>query len=151
MVSRVEAVSKRLWSLSLIMSILMLIATYVYTDIVAQLGINPGLVPIASMVALLLAGYFINRKRYGWSFAMTGIAIALTVATTFLIMFPRVMISTTNPAYSLTIYNASSSAYTLQVMSIVALIFVPIVLAYQAWTYYVFRQRVKADPKVLTY
>ena len=57
-------------------------------------------------------------------------------------MFPRVMVSSTNPAYSLTVYNASSSHYTLTVMSIIALIFVPIVLAYQGWTYYMFRKRI---------
>jgi cytochrome d ubiquinol oxidase subunit II len=61
------------------------------------------------------------------------------------------MISTLNPAWSLTIYNASSSPYTLQVMTVVALIFTPIVLAYQAWTYWVFRKRITADPKTLTY
>ncbi len=63
-------------------------------------------------------------------------------------MFPRVMISSTNPAWSLTIYNASSSQYTLTVMSIVALIFVPIVLAYQGWTYYMFRKRVTTTSRV---
>ena len=52
------------------------------------------------------------------------------------------MVSSLDPAYSLTIYNASSSAYTLRVMSIVALIFVPIVLVYQGWTYWIFRKRV---------
>ena len=65
--------------------------------------------------------------------------------------FPNVMISSTNPAWSLTIYNASSSQYTLTVMSIVALIFVPIVLAYQGWTYWMFRKRVVADKKSLVY
>jgi len=52
------------------------------------------------------------------------------------------MVSSLNPDWSLTIYNASSSPYTLQVMSIVALIFVPIVLAYQGWTYWIFRDRI---------
>jgi cytochrome d ubiquinol oxidase subunit II len=66
-------------------------------------------------------------------------------------MFPRVMVSSTDPAYSLTIYNASSSQYTLTVMSIVALIFVPIVLAYQGWTYYMFRKRISSDKKTLIY
>jgi cytochrome bd ubiquinol oxidase subunit II len=60
-------------------------------------------------------------------------------------MFPRVMISTLNPDWSLTIYNASSSPYTLQVMSVVAAIFVPVVLLYQGWTYWVFRKRVSRD------
>ena len=61
------------------------------------------------------------------------------------------MISSTNPDYSLTIQNASSSPYTLQVMSVVALIFVPIVLAYQGYTYWVFRKRVSTDTKTHTY
>ena len=61
------------------------------------------------------------------------------------------MISSTDPAFSLTIYNASSSPYTLGVMSIIALIFVPVVLAYQIWTYWVFRKRVKSEPDKLIY
>jgi cytochrome d ubiquinol oxidase subunit II len=65
-----------------------------------------------------------------------------SVATFFLTLYPRVMISTLKPEWSLTIHNASSSPYTLTVMAIVAVIFVPIVLVYQGWTYYVFRQRV---------
>ena len=75
----------------------------------------------------------------------------LTQIAFFTLMFPRVMISSTNPAWSLTIYNASSSQYTLGVMSIVALIFVPIVLAYQGWTYYVFRKRITTKKSSLVY
>ena len=56
-----------------------------------------------------------------------------------------------DPAYSLTIYNASSSQYTLTVMSVIALIFVPIVLAYQGWTYYMFRKRISNDKNSLVY
>ena len=77
--------------------------------------------------------------------------LVLTQISFFMLLFPRVMISSTNPDYSLTIYNASSSPYTLQVMSIVALIFIPIVLAYQGYTYWVFRKRVSTDTKTLTY
>ncbi|HEY6018483.1 MAG TPA: cytochrome d ubiquinol oxidase subunit II, partial [Candidatus Paceibacterota bacterium] len=55
------------------------------------------------------------------------------------------------PAWSLTIYNASSSQYTLGVMSVVALIFVPLVLAYQGWTYYVFRKRISTHKQALVY
>jgi cytochrome d ubiquinol oxidase subunit II len=58
-------------------------------------------------------------------------------------LFPNVMVSSLDPAaWSLTIYNAASSAYTLRVMSIIALIFIPVVLAYQAWSYYIFRKRI---------
>ena len=66
-------------------------------------------------------------------------------------LYPRILISTLSPDWSLTITNAASGFYTLKVMTIVAAIFVPIVLAYQAWTYWVFRKRVEAGPEKLTY
>ena len=103
--------------------------------------------PIAAFAAILLTGYFVYRKQNGWAFAMMGVHLALTLAACFQIMFPRVMISSIDPAFSLTIYNASSSPYTLKVMSIIALIFLPVVLAYQGWTYWVFRKRVETKPE----
>ena len=133
------------------MVLLLAITTYVYTDISTKIGVNPGIMPIASVVVLLLTIYFINRKMEGWAFISTGVHIVLTQIAFFTLMFPRVMISSLNPEWSLTIYNASSSQYTLTVMSIVALIFVPIVLAYQGWTYYMFRKRITADKQTLVY
>jgi cytochrome d ubiquinol oxidase subunit II len=115
------------------------------------LGVDPGITPIASYLALLLTIFFINRKKEGWAFIMTALHIVLTQVAFFLLMFPRVMISSTNPGFSLTIFNASSSQYTLSVMSIVALIFVPIVLAYQGWTYYMFRKRISAKKESMIY
>ena len=76
----------------------------------------------------------------GWAFIGTAVTIAMAVATYFIVLFPNVMPST-NQAYNLTIENASSTDYTLKVMTIVALIFTPIVLIYQGWTYWVFRKR----------
>ena len=64
-------------------------------------------------------------------------------------LYPNVMISTIDPAFSLTIYNASSSPYTLRIMTIVVLIFVPLILLYQGRTYWIFRKRVKAKPQSL--
>ncbi|MCE7904308.1 MAG: cytochrome d ubiquinol oxidase subunit II [Anaerolineae bacterium CFX3] len=148
---RAIAFSKKLYIAAVVVATLLLIATYFYTDIRTKLGIDPGITPIASFVALLVAIYFINRKMEGWAFVMTALHIVLTQVTFFTLMFPRVMVSSLNPDWSLTIYNASSSQYTLTVMSVVALIFVPIVLAYQGWTYYMFRKRVSADKKSLVY
>lgn len=148
---RVHQLSKKLYVAAVAITTVLLVATYFYTDITSKLGVNPGIIPIASFVALLVTILFINRKMEGWAFVMTALHIVLTQATFFLLMFPRVMISSTDPAYSLTIYNASSSQYTLTVMSIVALIFVPIVLAYQGWTYYMFRKRITADKQHLVY
>jgi len=148
---RAHSFARRFWLVQVVLTLALLISTYFFTDILDQLGVNPGVVPITGFVTMLLTGLFLNRKMIGWAFAMTGATVALTLTTAFMIMYPRVMISTLNPDWSLTIYNASSSPYTLQVMTIVALIFTPIVLAYQGWTYWVFRKRVSADTKSLTY
>ncbi len=148
---RARLLSKKLYTGAVVLTTLLLIATYIYTDIRTKLGINPGITPIASYAALLVTIYFINRKMEGWAFISVAAHIVLTQVTFFMLMFPRVMVSSLNPEWSLTIYNASSSQYTLTVMSIVALIFVPIVLAYQGWTYYMFRKRISTDKKTLVY
>ncbi|MBK8986087.1 MAG: cytochrome d ubiquinol oxidase subunit II [Chloroflexi bacterium] len=132
----------RVWPVAVVLVALAIIGTYLSTGIVASLGVNPGIEPIAGMIALLSAGYFIRKKQNAWAFVMTGLTIVLIVMTAFMIMFPAVMVSSTDPAYSLTIYNASSTPYTLRVMTIIALIFVPIVVGYQAWSFWVFRERI---------
>ena len=73
------------------------------------------------------------------------LALALTTVGFFAGLFPRLMVSSIHPAYSLTIENAASSPYTLSVMTVVACIFVPIVLLYQLWAYHLFRGRVTAQ------
>jgi cytochrome d ubiquinol oxidase subunit II len=148
---RVHAMSRKLYIAAAITTTLLLIGTYFYTDITTKLGVDPGVIPVASYIALLTTIFFINRKSEGWAFIMTALHIVLTQVAFFLLMFPRVMISSLNPDWSLTIYNASSSQYTLTVMSIVALIFVPIVLAYQGWTYYMFRKRITTKKESLVY
>jgi cytochrome d ubiquinol oxidase subunit II len=91
----------------------------------------------------LLGGLYANLKgREGWAFGLLGGTMVGVVVTLFAALFPNVMPSTTNPAYSLTIENASSTAYTLSIMSRIALCTLPLVLAYQAWTYWVFRKRI---------
>ncbi|MGB0102476.1 MAG: cytochrome d ubiquinol oxidase subunit II [Nocardioides sp.] len=80
--------------------------------------------------------------REGWAFAGTFVCIALAVGGLFVALFPDVMPSTTDAAYSLTTTSASATDYTLTVMTVVAAIFVPIVLCYQAWTYWIFRRRI---------
>ena len=77
----------------------------------------------------------------GWAFAGTAATIALAAATLFTTLYPNVLPSTTDPAFSLTTVNAASTAYTLKIMTWVAVIFTPIVLLYQGYTYWVFRSR----------
>ncbi|RFA08894.1 cytochrome d ubiquinol oxidase subunit II [Subtercola boreus] len=91
----------------------------------------------------LVAGWLANqRKAEGWSFTFLAATIAFAVLSLFVSLVPDVMPATNDPANSLTIANASSSGYTLTLMSWVALAFVPLILGYQAFTYWVFRKRV---------
>ncbi|MFB4354720.1 cytochrome d ubiquinol oxidase subunit II [Microbacterium sp. LS_15] len=93
-------------------------------------------------VALLAAVGLSLVRRDGWAFFAGMVTVMLAVVMLFAALFPYVMPSTIDPAYSLTIANASSTRYTLEIMSWTALIATPLVLAYQAWTYWVFRKRV---------
>jgi len=138
---KAQATARRLWLVVVLVLLALLAATYFATDIYQRLGFNPGVVPLTGMVSILLTGFFLRKMRQGWAFVTTALAIAFSLVTAFLILYPRVMISSINPLYSLTIYNASSSPYTLQVMTVVAIIFVPLVLVYQGWSYWVFRKR----------
>jgi cytochrome d ubiquinol oxidase subunit II len=151
MAQKARQIATRFWPIVVGVLLIFLVATYIYTDILAHLGVNPGVIPVAGIATILLAGYFIRRDFNGWAFVMTSVTIAFSLVTMFMILYPRVMISSLNPAWSLTIENASSSPYTLTVMTVIALIFVPIVLAYQGWSYWVFRQRIEGKPEQLTY
>ena len=81
-------------------------------------------------------------RRDGWAFAGTAAAVGLLVLMLFVALFPDVMRSSLDPAWSLTTTNAASTPYTLKIMSWVALVFMPIVLLYQGWSYWVFRRRI---------
>jgi cytochrome d ubiquinol oxidase subunit II len=141
--------ARKLWVVTAVALLALLIATYFATDIRQKLGFDPGVVPIFGMAATLAAGYFIRKQREGWAFLMVALSIAFAIVTLFLILYPRVMISSLDPSYSLTIFNAASTPYTLRVMTIVAVIFVPIVIVYQAWSYWVFRKRLKSDTRLV--
>ncbi|MFG3688526.1 cytochrome d ubiquinol oxidase subunit II [Micromonospora sp. NPDC047740] len=101
-------------------------------------------VVLAAGAALaLLGGVAAARvRREGWAFTGTAVAIGLAVATLFAALFPNVLPSTLDAAGTLTASNAASTPYTLKIMTWVAVVFTPIVLAYQGWTYWVFRKRI---------
>ena len=101
-------------------------------------------------VALLAGVAATLRGREGWAFAGTAVTLVAAVATLFGDLWPNVLPSSTSAAYSLTVNNASSAHYTLVVMSWVAIIFTPIVLGYQGWTYWVFRKRLTSSDIPIT-
>ncbi|CAA22218.1 MULTISPECIES: cytochrome d ubiquinol oxidase subunit II [Streptomyces] len=109
----------------------------------ADSGDAKSLVALVVAVAALVAALMANQAgREGWSFALSGVTIVAAVAMLFLTLFPNVMTSTLNADWSLTVTNASSSAYTLKIMTWLAVIATPVVLLYQGWTYWVFRKRI---------
>ncbi|MCU4182869.1 cytochrome d ubiquinol oxidase subunit II [Acidiferrimicrobium sp. IK] len=101
-------------------------------------------VAVALVLAVaVLASVVANQRRMeGWAFAASAVAALGLPVFVFASLWPDVIPARNNSAWSLTVHNASSSHYTLVVMTVVALIFTPVVLAYQAWTYWVFRARV---------
>jgi cytochrome bd ubiquinol oxidase subunit II len=120
---------------------LVLLAFVIWTHSIAGKGLLPNPVEIAGVLAMLSASWLIADDREGWGFAATTIAVALTVLSIFSELYPRLMVSSTSPAYSLTIHNTASASYPLKVMTVVVVILLPIVLIYTAWSYYVFRRR----------
>ena len=110
-------------------------------------GLLPAVIPAAlAALAALAAVVLTRRRREGAAFAATAATMALLVLTLFIGLFPNVLVSDPTVANSLTVDNASSSDYTLKIMTVAAAIVTPVVLAYQAWTYWVFRARLTAAP-----
>jgi cytochrome bd ubiquinol oxidase subunit II len=120
----------------------LLAATFLVWTLVAHFSVW-GFILSALAAVSLIAGLVANLfKREGISFTLLVVTIITAVGSLFAALFPNVFPSSIDPAFSLTIENASSSQYTLTVMTWVAVFMIPLVLAYQTWTYWVFRKRV---------
>jgi cytochrome d ubiquinol oxidase subunit II len=106
---------------------------------------------LLAIIAILAAVWLVYAHRDGFAFTATAVTMASCILSIFVGLYPNVMVSSTNPAYNLTVHNTASNPYSLDAMTIIVLIFLPLVLAYQSWTYYVFRRRVSRDqfvPKI---
>ena len=106
----------------------------------------PPVLPAVLGIGALAGAVILVGRRSGWAFAMTALAIGLSIATIFTGLYPRVLVSSPDFANSLTVSGASAAHYALSVMTVVAAIFTPLVLLYQGWTYHVFRARVGRSP-----
>jgi cytochrome d ubiquinol oxidase subunit II len=148
---RVKKLSGKIWIAVVVLTVIFLIWTYFATDILNNPGFD-GMIPaLLAAIALLAYGWFLRQGKEGITFICGGLVIILATVMVFSGLFPNLMVSTLDPAYNLTIYNASSSPYTLKVITIVAAIFIPIILAYQGWTYWIFRKRLSPDSSDLHY
>ncbi|MFC8268186.1 cytochrome d ubiquinol oxidase subunit II [Streptomyces cinereoruber] len=134
---RARALALKLGLVTAAVALLFLIWTQVHTGDASSF-----VAMVIAVMALVGAIAAIRAGREGWSFALSGITIAASVAMLFLALFPDVMPSSLDPEWSLTVTNASSSPYTLKIMTWCAAIATPLVLLYQSWTYWVFRKRI---------
>jgi cytochrome bd ubiquinol oxidase subunit II len=115
-----------------------------------HVGISSGFVPepieALALVAVFGGAWLAESQSEGWAFAASATAMGSVVASIFFELFPRVMVSSTKSAYNLTVSNSASNSYSLKVMTVVAVIFLPLILLYQGWSLYIFRKRIGGGP-----
>ncbi|MRR52955.1 MAG: cytochrome d ubiquinol oxidase subunit II [Deltaproteobacteria bacterium] len=145
--ARALATANRLWPVLLVVAAVFLIAVYPATRLYDNYLRVPLLlaVPLLAVASLLAIRINTAKGKLLTAFAASCLTILLVVATGIIGLFPNLIPSSLDPAASLTIYNSSSSQYTLKIMTAVALIFVPIVIAYKIWVYRVFRAKVTSQ------
>jgi len=134
---RARALALKLGLVAAVLAVVFLVWAQVLNGSVAS-----AVLYAVAAVALLGGLAATVKAREGWGFLGTFVAIGLAVAGMFVSLFPDVMPSSTDPAFSLTTENAAATGYTLTVMTWIAAICAPAVVAYQAWTYWVFRKRI---------
>lgn len=139
--SRAGAAALKLWPLLLAVAVVFLGATKFATRLYDNYLSSPILlvVPVAAVVSLICIRLQGGKGNYQGAFIASCITILTVVSTGVIGLFPNLIPSSIDPNYSLTIYNSSSSQYTLKIMTVVAVIFVPIVIAYKIWVYRIFR------------
>ncbi|MBI4823078.1 MAG: cytochrome d ubiquinol oxidase subunit II [Nitrospirae bacterium] len=143
---RAAKVAGKLWYALLTVAVIFLVFTAFATKLYANYLATPAffVVPFAAVLALLGTKIFAARGSYLKAFFSSATTILSVTFTGVIGLYPNLIPSSLNPEYSLTIFNSSSSAYTLKIMTAVAFIFVPIVIAYQIWVYRVFRNKITA-------
>ena len=121
-------------------ALVLVAATYVCTDLFNSVL---AIVCFALAIVFFLISWGAARTRNTkWGFVFSSLTVISVTAAYFAGLFPRIMVSSLNPDWSLTIANAGNSTYTLTLMTCVAFVFVPIILVYQSWVYWTFRHRV---------
>ena len=130
-----------------VVAILLNLAWVVWTLVVIGGGTVPQPTQIFGLIAVVFATGLATTDNDGWAFAASAFAIAAVIGQIFISLYPNVMVSSTNAAYNLTVNNAAAGHYALVVMTVVAVLLMPIVLLYQGWSFRVFRRRVTAPPE----
>ena len=140
---RASAIAARLAPITFVIVTAFLTWTYLSARSMHHEGLVPPLLPILGLGALAAVTWLTRERLEGWAFVATALTIVALFTTMLLNLYPNVLVSSISPAYDITIVSSASHPYTLTVMSWVALIFTPLVLAYQSWTYWIFRRRIR--------
>ncbi len=139
---RAQRVAQRLAPVTFVIVTAFLGWTYLSAHSMHHVGLVPPVLPLLGVAVLAAVGWLVRERQEGWAFVGTAIVIVAFFTTLLLNLYPNVLVSAIHPADNLTIVASASHRYTLEVMSWVALIFTPLVLLYQSWTYWIFRKRV---------
>ncbi|CAG0973681.1 cytochrome bd ubiquinol oxidase subunit II [Geobacteraceae bacterium] len=139
--TRAKGIADKTWPALLVVAVAFLAYTKFATKLFDNYLAHPLLfvVPLMAVIALVGIRLFSAKGAMLTAFASSCVTVLTVVATGVVGLFPNLIPSSLDPAYSLTIFNSSSSPYTLKIMTVVAFIFVPIVIAYKIWVYRVFR------------
>ena len=117
----------------------------IWTHVTASTTFFLNVIELLAILAVIAAVCLVYARRDGFAFTATTVTIASCILAIFTDLYPNLMVSSTSQAYNLTVHNAASTPYSLKAMTVVVVVFLPLVLIYQAWTYYVFRKRVSAS------
>jgi cytochrome d ubiquinol oxidase subunit II len=144
---RAGAIARKLWPVVLVIAVLFLIFTAFQTKLYENYQANPVLfiIPLLCVCALFATRVFIATKSYWKAWFASSATIAFATLFGVIGLYPSLFPSSLNPAYSMTIHNSASSPFTLKIMLVVALIFVPIVIIYQTWAFNLFKAKVREE------
>jgi cytochrome d ubiquinol oxidase subunit II len=117
-------------------------AIWTHVTYSSKFFLNP--IELLAILAGLAAVWLVYEGRMGFAFAATTVTIGSCIVAIFVGLYPNVMVSSTKASYNLTVHNTASGGYALKIMTVVVIVFLPLVLGYQAWSYYVFRRRISA-------
>jgi cytochrome bd ubiquinol oxidase subunit II len=139
---RARAAGRRIGVAAIVINI----AWCVWTLVVIGGGTVPQPTQIFGVIAVIFAQRLATSDNDGWAFAASGFAIAAAIGELFIALYPNVMVSSTRHTFNLTVNNAAAGHYPLVVMTVVAVLFMPLVVLYQGWSFHVFRRRVGTPP-----
>jgi cytochrome bd ubiquinol oxidase subunit II len=150
--TRARTAALRWGALATVAILAFVVMGYVTEGLFASFGVLPWLFPVAAFATLASIWLALSLRRDALAFTMSGLTIVFSTVTVFIALFTRdvVLPSTVDPAFSLTLRGSASQQYTLELMTWVGAIFLPLIIGYQVWNYYVFRERIRPDEGALS-